>query len=80
VAFGAFFPTITKQTTRRATPALLQQAAELHLARVAIGGIAPAQVPALVTAGADLIAVVSGVYAAPDPVAAVQAYRAGFAA
>ncbi|RBG67786.1 thiamine phosphate synthase, partial [Xanthomonas oryzae pv. oryzae] len=26
------------------------------------------------------IAVVSGVYAAPDPVAAVQAYRAGFAA
>ncbi|RBB06250.1 thiamine phosphate synthase, partial [Xanthomonas oryzae pv. oryzae] len=25
-------------------------------------------------------AVVSGVYAAPDPVAAVQAYRAGFAA
>ncbi|RBD07534.1 thiamine phosphate synthase, partial [Xanthomonas oryzae pv. oryzae] len=49
-------------------------------ARVAIGGIAPAQVPALVTAGADLIAVVSGVYAAPDPVAAVQAYRAGFAA
>ncbi|AZR23906.1 thiamine phosphate synthase [Xanthomonas vasicola] len=78
VAFGAFFPTTTKQTTRRATPALLQRAAELHLPRVAIGGIAPAQVPALVTAGADLIAVVSGVYAAPDPVAAVQAYRAGF--
>ncbi|MEA5122969.1 thiamine phosphate synthase [Xanthomonas floridensis] len=79
VAFGAFFPTTTKQTTRRATPALLQQAAELGLPRVAIGGIAPAQVPELVTAGADLIAVVSGVYAAPDPVAAVQAYRAGFA-
>ncbi|AOY66899.1 thiamine phosphate synthase [Xanthomonas euvesicatoria] len=80
VAFGAFFPTTTKQTTRRATPALLQQAAELNLPRVAIGGIAPAQVTALVTAGADLIAVVSGVYAAPDPVAAVQEYRAGFAA
>ncbi|WP_372393062.1 thiamine phosphate synthase [Xanthomonas sp. NCPPB 3582] len=78
VAFGAFFPTTTKQTTRRATPALLQQAAELGLPRVAIGGIAPAQVPELVAAGADLIAVVSGVYAAPDPVAAVQAYRAGF--
>ncbi|UXA54385.1 thiamine phosphate synthase [Xanthomonas prunicola] len=78
VAFGAFFPTTTKQTTRRATPALLQQAAALNLPRVAIGGIAPAQVPALVTAGADLIAVVSGVYAAPDPVAALQAYRAGF--
>ncbi|APO95002.1 thiamine phosphate synthase [Xanthomonas vesicatoria] len=79
VAFGAFFQTTTKVTTRRATPALLQQAADLGVPRVAIGGIAPAQVAGLVTAGADLIAVVSGVYAAPDPVAALQAYRAGFA-
>ncbi|WP_225042444.1 thiamine phosphate synthase [Xanthomonas campestris] len=79
VAFGAFFPTTTKVTTRRATPALLHEAAALGLPRVAIGGITPSQVPELVTAGADLIAVVSGVYAAADPVAAVQAYRAGFA-
>ncbi len=79
VAFGAFFPTTTKQTTRRATPALLQQAADLGLPRVAIGGIAPPQVGDLVAAGADLIAVVSGIYAAADPVAALQAYRAGFA-
>ncbi|MCC4599914.1 thiamine phosphate synthase [Xanthomonas melonis] len=78
VAFGAFFPTTTKQTTRRATPALLQQAATLGVPRVAIGGITPAHVPDLVAAGADLVAVVSGVYAAADPVAAVQAYRAGF--
>ncbi|AOD13958.1 thiamine phosphate synthase [Xanthomonas fragariae] len=79
VAFGAFFPTTTKATTRHATPALLQQAASLGLPRVAIGGIAPIHVPDLVAAGADLIAVVSGVYAATDPVAALQAYRAGFA-
>lgn len=79
VAFGAFFPTTTKVTTRRASPALLQQAAALGVPRVAIGGIAAAQVPELVSAGAELIAVVSGVYAAQDPVAAVQAYRAGFA-
>ncbi|MFC0154965.1 thiamine phosphate synthase [Xanthomonas dyei] len=79
VAFGAFFPTTTKQTTRRATPALLQQAADLGLPRVAIGGIAPPQVGELVAAGAELIAVVSGVYAAADPVAALRAYRAGFA-
>ncbi|MCC4586234.1 thiamine phosphate synthase [Xanthomonas melonis] len=78
VAFGAFFPTTTKQTTRRATPALLQQAATLGVPRVAIGGITPAHVPDLMAAGADLVAVVSGVYAAADPVAAVQAYRAGF--
>ncbi|MBB4131075.1 thiamine phosphate synthase [Xanthomonas sp. 3075] len=79
VAFGAFFPTTTKVTTRRATPALLQQAGKLGVPRVAIGGIAAAQVPELVAAGAELVAVVSGVYAAPDPLAAVQAYRAGFA-
>ncbi|KAB7770726.1 thiamine phosphate synthase [Xanthomonas maliensis] len=80
VAFGAFFPTTTKATTRRATPALLQQAATLGLPRVAIGGIGPAHVPALVAAGAELIAVVSGIYAAADPLAALQAYHAGLTA
>ncbi|OLG46185.1 hypothetical protein BXO8_14875 [Xanthomonas oryzae pv. oryzae] len=59
---------------------MLQQARELPLAPVAIAGIAPAQGPALLTARADLIAVVRGVYAAPDPVAALQSYRAVFAA
>ena len=78
VAFGAFFPTRSKQTTRRATPGLLAQAASLGVPRVAIGGITPDNMGPLVAAGADLIAVIGGVFEAADPVAAAQAYRKGF--
>src|SRR5690606_41920482 len=78
VAFGAFFATATKAATRRASPALLQQAAGLGVARVAIGGITPDNAPALVEAGADLIAVVSGVFGADDPAAAARAYLGAF--
>ena len=78
VAFGAFFPTTSKVTTRRATPALLAGAAALGVPRVAIGGITPDNMGPLVAAGADLVAVIGGVFEAADPVAAAQAYRAGF--
>lgn len=78
VAFGAFFPTQSKVTTRRAAPALLAQAAMLGVPRVAIGGITPDNMGPLVAAGADLVAVIGGVFDAPDPVAAVKAYRRGF--
>ena len=78
VAFGAFFPTRSKVTTRRATPTLLGQTAALGVPRVAIGGITPANAGALVAAGADLVAVIGGVFDAPDPRAAVRAYAACF--
>ena len=78
VAFGAFFATTTKLVSRRATPELLRQAAALGVPKVAIGGITPDNGAALVAAGADLLAVVGGVFDAPDPVAAVQAYRRCF--
>ncbi|HEX7803641.1 MAG TPA: thiamine phosphate synthase [Pseudoxanthomonas sp.] len=74
VAFGAFFPTRSKTGTRRAGPELLTQAASLGVPRVAIGGITPDNARSLVQAGADLVAVISGVYDAADPVAAVHAY------
>ena len=74
VAFGAFFATRSKTGTRRATVDLLSQAASLGVPRVAIGGITPDNTRSLVNAGADLVAVISGVFDAPDPVAAVQAY------
>ena len=80
VAFGAFFPTTSKVTTRRAKPALLAEAAALGVPRVAIGGITPDNARNLVEAGADLVAVISGVYDATDPVAAVHAYRQLFQA
>lgn len=79
VAFGAFFPTRSKQGTRQAHPQLLSQAASLGVPKVAIGGITPDNAQTLVDAGADLVAVISGVYDAPDPIAAVHAYLRCFA-
>lgn len=78
LAFGAFHPTSSKTATRRAAPALLAQAAPLGLPRVAIGGIAPDNARALVDAGADLVAVIGGVFDAPDPAAAARALRRCF--
>ena len=78
VAFGAFFPSPTKPHARRACPTLLQASAALGVPRVAIGGITPDNGRALVAAGADLLAVISGVFDAPDPAAAARAYRRCF--
>jgi thiamine-phosphate pyrophosphorylase len=78
LAFGAFHPSPTKPNARRASPDLLARSARFGLPRVAIGGITPDNARELVTAGADLIAVISGVFDAPVPVAAAQAYRACF--
>ncbi len=78
VAFGAFFPTTTKVTTSRATPDLLRQSAALGVPRVAIGGLSPDNVGPIIAAGADLVAVVSGIFAAPDPVATQRAFLAQF--
>ena len=78
VAFGAFFPSPTKPHARRACPTLLQASAALGVPRVAIGGITPDNGRALVAAGAVLLAVISGVFDAPDPAAAARAYRRCF--
>jgi thiamine-phosphate pyrophosphorylase len=78
VAFGSFFPSPTKPHAARATLAVLRESARLGVPRVAIGGITPDNAPSLVAAGADMVAVISGVFAAPDPVAAARAYRACF--
>lgn len=78
LAFGAFFPSPTKPHARRARPGLLRDSASLGLPRVAIGGITPDNGRALVAAGADLLAVVSGVFDAPDPAAAARAYLSCF--
>lgn len=78
IAFGAFFVSPTKPHARRASPELLAQSAILRLPRVAIGGITPDNARSLVEAGADLLAVISGVFDAPDPAAAVRAYLSCF--
>ena len=74
VAFGAFFPTRSKQAVRQASPELLTRAAALGVPRVAIGGITPDNARSAIDAGADLIAVIGGVFDAPDPLAAIKNY------
>lgn len=78
VAFGAFFPTTTKMVTRRANVALLRDAERFGVARCCIGGITPDNAKPLVAAGAELIAVVGGVFNAADPVAALREYQLAF--
>ncbi|HEX5961208.1 MAG TPA: thiamine phosphate synthase [Rhodanobacteraceae bacterium] len=78
LAFGAFFPTSTKAVTRRATPGLLREARQFALPLVAIGGITPDNGRALVTAGADFLAVVSALFAARDVHAQARRFTALF--
>ncbi|PKM06407.1 MAG: thiamine phosphate synthase [Gammaproteobacteria bacterium HGW-Gammaproteobacteria-4] len=72
VAFGAFFVSPTKPQARRASLESLRASAGLGVPRVAIGGISPDNAEPLVRAGADLLAVISGVFDAPDPLAAAR--------
>lgn len=77
VAFGAFYPTPTKEWTVPAELDLLEvwQAAML-IPCVAIGGITVANAAPLVTAGADFLAVSAGVWAHEEgPAAAVRAFN-----
>lgn len=78
LAFGAFHPSPTKPQARTATPELLRDARRFGLPLVAIGGLRPDNARAVIDAGADLIAVISGVFDAPDPAAMTRAYSACF--
>lgn len=73
VAFGAFYPTETKSETTPADPDILTWCQMfLTLPCVAIGGITVDNAAPLVSAGADFLAVSSGVWNHPDgPAAAV---------
>jgi thiamine-phosphate pyrophosphorylase len=81
VAFGAFFPTATKDATTRADLEVLEVWQETMLIPcVAIGGITPANCRPLVAAGADFIAASSAVWRHPEgPAAAVAAFNAAIA-
>ncbi|MBT0669587.1 thiamine phosphate synthase [Novosphingobium profundi] len=79
VAFGAFFPTTTKQTKHVAGTDLLEWwQAIFEIPCVAIGGITPENCGDLVRAGADFIAV-SGAVWNGDEAAAVAAFKAAIA-
>ncbi len=81
VAFGAFYPTTSKSPAALARwgtpdPEILRWwSADTVLPCVAIGGITPANAAPLITAGADFIAVLSGVWSdARGPATAVRDY------
>ena len=78
VAFGAFYPTTTKAVEHHAEPEILEWwQGMFELPCVAIGGITVDNARTLVDAGADFLAVSSGVWAHPDgPGAAVRAFSA----
>lgn len=81
VAFGAFFPTDTKQPKTRAEPEILAWWSELmEVPCVAIGGITVENCPPLIEAGADFLAVSAGVWRHPEgPAAAVAAFNRAIA-
>jgi thiamine-phosphate pyrophosphorylase len=82
VAFGAFFPTTTKQPPALAEIETLRWWAEMmEIPCVTIGGITAANCAPLVQAGADFLAVVGAVWNHPDgPAAGVRAMNQAIAA
>lgn len=76
VAFGAFFPTKTKDANTEAPLEILEWWSDLMLIPVvAIGGITPENCTPLIRAGADFLAVVSAVWDHPEgPAAGVKAF------
>ena len=77
VAFGAFFPTTTKETAHRPDPSILSWWSRLfEIPCVAIGGITPENGRALVEAGADFLAVCGAVWGHEGgPAAAVAEFQ-----
>lgn len=67
VAFGSCFPSLTKPGAPRATLDVLHAAhLELQIPVVAIGGITLENIPLLLNAGVDAVAVISALFDAPD--------------
>jgi thiamine-phosphate pyrophosphorylase len=75
VAFGRFFPSRTKPEAPPADLGVLREAHKgLRIPVCAIGGITPQNAPAVIEAGADLVAAVDGVFGALDVAAAARSY------
>jgi thiamine-phosphate pyrophosphorylase len=77
VAFGSVFASSTKPQAVRAPLALF--AIELGVPLCAIGGITLENAPQAIAAGADLLAVLSDLFDAPDITARAAQYRRLFA-
>jgi thiamine-phosphate pyrophosphorylase len=82
VAFGAFYPSGTKDVTATIGPEILEWWSEMmELPSCAIGGITPENCAPLVQAGANFLAVVGCIWNHPDgPAAGVKALNAAIRA
>ena len=82
VAFGAFFPSMSKQVTNVADAEILRWWAQHRkVPSCAIGGITAANLGPLVRAGANLLAIIGGVWNHADgPAAGVRAINAAIKA
>lgn len=80
VVFGSMFSSATKPEATRAEIATVESArGRIHLPIVAIGGITPENGASLLDAGADLLAVVRGVFGHDDPTECAREYAQLFA-
>ncbi|MEO7402665.1 MAG: thiamine phosphate synthase [Burkholderiales bacterium] len=80
VAFGAVFTSGTKPSAVRASRALFTEArAALRVPICAIGGLSVENSGLVIAAGADMVAVVSALFYAPDIRAAAASFTALFA-
>ena len=76
VAFGSVFPSPTKPAAVRAPLALFGEARRtVRLPLVAIGGITVENAGAVISAGADALAVISALFDAPDVTARARAFK-----
>ena len=67
VAFGSFFPSVTKPGAVRATTELVTAVRpRIEVPIVAIGGITADNAPPLLAAGVDMLAIVNAIFGAPD--------------
>lgn len=75
VAFGSMYCSPTKPDATRCEIAILEEARTcIHVPVVAIGGITPDNGGALLDAGADLLAIIRGVFGHDDPGASARRY------
>lgn len=78
LAFGRLFPSHTKPEAPPCPLSRLSEARTLGLPVCAIGGIDAGNAWQVVEAGADLLAVIHGLFGQPDPEAAARALSAHF--
>jgi len=79
VAFGGFYPSRVKKYPVTTPPAIIRQCKdEIPLPCVVIGGMTQENAVPLIAQGADMVAVISSVYLAPDPEAAAHSFAQMF--